>query len=283
MFLPDKDFFIKEKRVLLTRAGRGRVRSSKVSGSKIPFFFDLDISPFMSWARINNFYEISKDPKAWERYLVNIEFKLRHFVNDEIGLDFKGYSPDRCNVFDDEVFGGVPDGEHFDINRKITSILEIKTPHWKKSDLMKDKDLYHYLLQLGLYLYLRNLDEGYLCVAFLGMGEVWKRKDERLDLFLTNFSELEPLPFFGVGRRDTLLPSQLAEFNNSPFGFDILESKRYSNKKYELHLMKVKIDMQKYGEIMKKFRAWYWKHKHESPNLDPSQDKWFVSQAWNGH
>ncbi|OAL10750.1 hypothetical protein A6V39_01665 [Candidatus Mycoplasma haematobovis] len=278
MFLPDRDFFIKEKRVLLTRAGRERVRSSKITGTKIPFFFDLKYSPFMSWARINNFYEISKDPKAWERYLINIEFKIRGFVNDEINMDFKGYSPDRCNVFDHEVFGGVPDGEEFDANGKVTSILEIKTPHWKKPNTV---DIYEFLLQLGLYLYLRNLDEGYLCVAFLGMGEVWKRKDEHLDLFLTDFTELEP--FFKVGRWDTLLPSQWKEFNNSPFGFDILESKKYTNSKYEIHLMKVKIDMEKYGAIMKKFENWYWKHKHESPDLDVNQDTQFVKEAWNGH
>ncbi|OAL09741.1 hypothetical protein A6V39_05460 [Candidatus Mycoplasma haematobovis] len=278
MFLPDKDFFIRRKTVLLTGEGREKVHTLKITGTKVPELFSSENTIFESWTKINGFYGKIENPKNKEEYWKNIESKLISFVNEKTNINFEGYSPDRRDVFDCEMFGGVPDGESFNEKGRVDSILEIKTPNSEKFEVIKEKTFNAYLLQLGLYLYLRNLDTGYLCI--IGLGKKWKIRGERLASFLENNKEDAPIDVFCEGPRRTFLFSKFEELNNSPFDFDILESRRYVSYGHELHLLKVKIDMSKYSKIIEKCSKWYQKYQYVSPKVDPFIDDNFLDLLW---
>lgn len=204
------DFKIKNNCVVLTSTGRKKIyRPKKITGSRLANVIGCGefSSPFQTWCDIFGFYKPEIDPFFLEAG-IEIEPKLRKYVEDKIGCKFKSYNgPDvGFDVFkENEIFGGLPDGEPFDFeNNKFTydnnfPMLEIKTTsmdefYWTKKDnemfLVRDENNIpqlkncdtkfakwidqkqikipdSYMYQLGLYLYLRNLSTGIFCIGFL--------------------------------------------------------------------------------------------------------------------
>lgn len=136
-----------------------------------------------------------------------VEYKVRDFVSNILNIKFRSYNPKDIgfDLFkDNEIFGGIPDGEPIDENGNISyknnkPMLEIKTTSadifvYKKINnsliLLKDEFGYpivkqkdakkklllikneikipiEYQCQLLLYLHLRNVNFGIFAFAFL--------------------------------------------------------------------------------------------------------------------
>lgn len=112
-----------------------------------------------------------RNPKKQEKYR-NVEEKIKGYLEREMSKKWINYPVNKYDIFEEnEFFGGVPDGEEVDESGKVISILEIKTitdiSNRKKIDNRFYYPPINYQLQLGLYLYLRGLDTGYLCICFL--------------------------------------------------------------------------------------------------------------------
>ncbi|AFO51699.1 putative YqaJ family viral recombinase [Candidatus Mycoplasma haematolamae str. Purdue] len=132
-----------------------------------------------------------------------IEKSLLEYSKRELNKHFVSYDPKKIgyDLFHDvEIFGGIPDGEEV-VGNSVQSILEIKTTPLDKYcytieenelRLVKDQQGFpvvkeyrgnlnkwfgfsntklkipeEYQYQLALYLYLRGIEKGYFCVAFL--------------------------------------------------------------------------------------------------------------------
>lgn len=136
-----------------------------------------------------------------------IETKIHAFVCQKLNINFKQYNPFeiKWDAFkENEIFGGIPDGEPIDINGKFlypdAPMLEIKTTSidsfvfknidgnfvlqknangepiikkvgekkakWFTTDGVIEIPL-EYKFQLGLYCYLRNITKGIFAVCFL--------------------------------------------------------------------------------------------------------------------
>lgn len=101
-----------------------------------------------------------------------MEEKIKEYLEREMSKKWTNYPINKHDVFDEnEFFGGVPDGEEMDDAGNIVSVLEIKTITQISGHKRMDNHFYrppiNYQLNLGLYLYLRGLDTGYLCICFL--------------------------------------------------------------------------------------------------------------------
>ncbi len=167
-------------------------------------------SPVKAWAIMNNIYFETMDSIYSDTGNV-VEPKINKYVSDLLDTKFKVYNPFeiKWDAFpENKIFGGIPDGEPIDENNKFLypekRMLEIKTTSidsflFKKVGnsfvLQKDQTglpivktkagnlkkwfdennqiiiSKQYLMQLGLYCYLRNITKGFFAVAFLNVED----------------------------------------------------------------------------------------------------------------
>ncbi|WP_027122032.1 MPN551 family DNA-binding protein [[Mycoplasma] imitans] len=194
----------------------------KITGSRFPTVLGINdfSTPFMEWLKMVNLYYETMDPVLANAGVV-IEPKVRDYIIDKFKINYKAYEPAKVgfDLFkDNEIFGGIPDGEPVDADGKILyddkhPMLEIKTTSidklsYKKVDgalrmmvdenglpIVKNKrekylEWYdenkqikvkkEYVLQLSLYLYLRNAKFGRFGIIFLRPEDY--QKPEEIDL-----------------------------------------------------------------------------------------------------
>ena len=234
----NKDFFIKDNRIHLSKEFFDSNKPKKITGSRLATVlgFDSYSSPVKAWAIMNNIYFETMDPIYSDAGNI-IEPKINKYVSELLDTKFKVYNPFeiKWDAFpENKIFGGIPDGEPIDSNNQFLypekGMLEIKTTSldsflFKKignnfvlqknpkglpivktenGNLKKwfdDKDQIiiprQYLMQLGLYCYLRNISKGVFAIAFLNVEDylypkkvdVTKRRVElvNFDLELEDF------------------------------------------------------------------------------------------------
>ena len=207
----NKDFYIQNNRIHLTPEyiSRNQKYFKKITGSR--FFSILGESKFSSpvktWAQMVNIYKEEIDPTIANAGCT-IEPMVRSYVEKHFDIKFKFWNPSEINFdcfHENEIFGGIPDGEPIDSNGNLAydkgePMLEIKTSSADKlkfttinNNLVMQKDANgrpivtipgqkrkewfdengdatipkEYVYQLALYLYLRNAKKGLFAVCFL--------------------------------------------------------------------------------------------------------------------
>lgn len=179
----------------------------KITGSRFASVLGINkyTTPVLTWAIMVGIYKELMDPILSNAGNV-IEPKIRDYVSNKLNINFISYDPIKINwdVFtDNSIFGGIPDGEPIDSNGKLlypnAPMLEIKTsstdslvykninselkmilgndglPIAKKINGKKEQWFIdgkinvsdEYKMQLGLYLYLRNINKGIFAICFL--------------------------------------------------------------------------------------------------------------------
>lgn len=168
--------------------------------------FSKYTTPLQTWAGMVGIYKETMDPILSKVGNI-IEPKVRDYFIKRTKTDYKVYDPAKIkwDVFkDNKVFGGIPDGEPIDKSGNFLypkkPMLEIKTTSidslvYKQIDgelrmvlgpdqmpiVKKEKGKWNqwfneknqiiipndYKLQLGLYLYLRNIENGIFAICFL--------------------------------------------------------------------------------------------------------------------
>lgn len=163
-------------------------------------------SPVKTWAIMTNLYKDEIDP-VLAKVGNEIEPKVRDYVNKITGYNFIAHNPfeNKFDIFQfDDVYGGIPDGEPVGLNGKFLyeqdiPMLEIKTTSIDRLSYEKVNDNFtmkfdadglpiikeengkrkewfnknkivipnEYILQLSLYLYLRNAKYGLFAITFL--------------------------------------------------------------------------------------------------------------------
>nr|QIQ09900.1 hypothetical protein PlMoll_0630 [uncultured Mycoplasmataceae bacterium] len=205
-------------------------RFAKITGTRFSCILGQNkfSSPFKTWAIMTKIYKEEMDPTL-SKVGCAIEPKVREYVEKELGCKYLSYDPIqiRFDVFhENKIFGGIPDGEpvvngHIDYSKfpmleiKTTSIDSfvykkengsflmkkdengyplIKLPGEKRNSWYCDNDIViseEYKYQLGLYLYLRNIDKGIFAVTFL-TGEDYVHPENYVanehEIALVNFS-----------------------------------------------------------------------------------------------
>lgn len=204
------DFTIKNNRIHLSTDYllANNKKFKKITGSRLASIINRNqyTSPAKMWAIMTNIYYEEMDETL--SFVGNaIEPKVKKYVEEKLDISFKQYNPFevKWDVFDDPIFGGIPDGEPIDNNGnflydKNLPMLEIKTTSidsfvYKNENgvlkLQKDDENIplvklkggkleswynekkeievplEYKLQLSLYLYLRNISKGIFAIAFL--------------------------------------------------------------------------------------------------------------------
>ena len=212
----NKDFFIKDNRIVLSKEylQANRKRFKKITGSRFASILNQSnyVSAVKTWAMMVNIYT-----EPMEELFANagniIEPKIKDWVCQKTGINYKQYNPSSIgyDVFkDNEIFGGIPDGEPIDSSGNLLypkePILEIKTssidsfvfrkinnqfvlqknidgspcvkiPNEKRLKWFKNNDIVipsEYMYQLGLYCYLRNVNKGIFAICFLETSDYIK-------------------------------------------------------------------------------------------------------------
>lgn len=206
----NKDFFIKKNRIYISDAYylKNKKYFKKITGTRFSSILNLNkfCSPVKTWAIMVNIYKDVMDPTLAKVGNI-IEPKIRDYVPKLTNINFKTYDPHAINydIFsDDNVYGGIPDGEPIDQNGNLAynqnlPMLEIKTSSidmfayakennafvMKKDNsglpIVKEKNAKkeswfsngeiiipeEYRCQLMLYLYLRKAKKGLFAIGFL--------------------------------------------------------------------------------------------------------------------
>ena len=207
----NKDFFIKDNHLVLSPEyiQRNKKYFKKITGSR--FYSVLGeskySSPVKTWAKMVNIYKEEIDPTIANAG-ITIEPIMRQYVEKNIDIKFKFWNPSEIKYdcfHENEIFGGIPDGEPVDSNgnflyKEGAPMLEIKTSSEDKlkfttlnNNLVMQKDSTgrpivvtkeakkkewfnakgeaiipkEYVYQLALYLYLRKAKKGLFAVCFL--------------------------------------------------------------------------------------------------------------------
>ncbi|OAL10767.1 hypothetical protein A6V39_01750 [Candidatus Mycoplasma haematobovis] len=303
MFIACKDFFRKGNKVLLTKEGIERHKRIKLTGTKIPKFFKLKLNapdeeeeeleegeeeptktPFWVWSSIINFpFSKRRSPRKEEKY-EGIERKIRDYISTQLNKNFISYVTKKYDVFDASeegylaYLGGVPDGEEISPAGNTLSILEIKTmtdAGSKKMDSRFSDIPLSYLLQIALYLYLRKVDIGWICITYLHHDNWSSLESLLLNTKISLYS----------GEQETksgIIESLIEEIGECEFEYQILEA--YVNnflEDNELILFKVRINLEKYDVLIRKLCSWYDKHKYESPDMTDEELNKFISKNKN--
>lgn len=206
-----KDFIIENDSIILSNdyLAKNAKKFKKITGSRLASVLDLNkyTSPLKMWMIMTNIYYEEMDETLSKTGNI-VEPILRKYAEEKSNVKFKVHNvfEVKWDVFkDDEIFGGVPDGEPVDDNNnflysKDYPMLEIKTTSidslvYKKENevlrMQKDEnniplvktpkgklaDWYdsnnnlvipmEYKLQLSLYMYLRKITHGLFVVGFL--------------------------------------------------------------------------------------------------------------------
>lgn len=303
MFIACKDFFRKGNKILLTKEGIERHKRIKLTGTKIPKFFKLKLTvpdeeedgleegeeepaktPFWIWSTIINFpFSKRRSPKKEEKY-EDIEGKIRDYISQQLDKNFISYVTKKYDVFDASeegylsYLGGVPDGEEISFQGNTLSILEIKTmtdANSKKTEARFYDIPLSYLLQIALYLYLRQVDIGWVCITYLHHDNWNSIESLLLNTKITLFGGEQE-------KKKGIIESLIKEVGDCEFEYQILES--YVNnfvEDNELILFKVRIDLEKYDILIRKLCSWYDKHKYESPDMTDEELSKFIAKNKN--
>lgn len=206
----NQDFTIENNRIVLNQEYflKNKNKFKKITGSRFASILGLNkySSPVKTWAIMTNLYFEEMD-ETLSKVGNTIEPMIKKYVEEKTNVKYKQYNPFevRWDVFsDNDVFGGIPDGEPVDNVGKLDykeskPMLEIKTTSIdsfvyktidgvlkmqkddnniplvklkngkKASWFVNDKIVIpdEYKLQLSLYLYLRNINKGLFAIAFL--------------------------------------------------------------------------------------------------------------------
>ena len=131
------DFTIKNNRIHLSTDYllANNKKFKKITGSRLASIINRNqyTSPAKMWAMMTNIYYEEMDETL--SFVGNaIEPKVKKYVEEKLDISFKQYNPFevKWDVFDDPIFGGIPDGEPIDNNGnflydKNLPMLEIKT------------------------------------------------------------------------------------------------------------------------------------------------------------
>lgn len=204
------DFNIKDDQIILSKRylDSSKKYFKKITGTRFGSILNLNkyASPFKTWTIMVNIFKDVMDPTL-AKVGNTIEPKIRDYVQQKINCKYLFYNPSEIgwDVFkDNEIFGGIPDGEPVNENSQVDyskyPMLEIKTSsidsfvyERKNNALYMKKDFkgfpvvkqknqkmdswfnvnkqieipVEYQYQLGLYMYLRNTTKGMFAVAFL--------------------------------------------------------------------------------------------------------------------
>lgn len=283
-FIFNQDFIFRNNQIHITPLGKSKFKKfKKLTGSRLGASLGNDDfkTPFQLWCYILGLYQ--EEPN---RYFLDagciIESKLRTHAENKIGKKFKVYDPKaiKYDLFSDqEIFGGIPDGEEMDENGNVVSILEIKTAQLDKYswtfrdnqfvlDLKNNKPTVKipgggldkwfkngevlipksYQDQLSLYLYLRGITKGYFCVAFI-------KNEDYEDPHKVQFT---------------------SEFNNYK-NYDFNKNLSLSRNEHILVWKKHTLDLQEFKKTVDYAKNWYQEHviKGVSPVLTEKDLTWF--------
>lgn len=204
-----EDFIIENNIIKLTDKylKNNKQKFKKITGSRLASILNKNkyVSPVKIWCMMTNLYFEEMDPILSNVGQV-IEPKIKQHVENITKINYLSYDPFKVkwDIFsDNDIFGGIPDGEP-SVNGKVDysknePMLEIKTtsidsfvyktvdgvlklqldnknvPLVKKVNGKKESWYENgvinipieYKLQLCLYLYLRNVTKGMFAIAFL--------------------------------------------------------------------------------------------------------------------
>lgn len=278
-----KDFIFKDGRIHFTPRGETKIfKPKKLTGSRLGAVFGNDSfkTPFQLWCEIFGFFKLEQDTYFLEAGTI-IEPKLKEYSEKKMNKKFVNYDPKSIS-FDlfpeNPIFGGIPDGEEYDENGNLISILEIKTAQMDKykwvflnnqmklklengdpilnsrgdglKKWFKNGEVIipsNYIDQISLYLYLRNITKGYFCVAFIKHEDYKKAKDLKFTSEFNNYKGYD-LNNFKLDINEHILVWKEFELNKEEF-----------EKKYQMA------------------KEWYVKHVYGrvSPKLSTSDLEWF--------
>ena len=192
----EKEYFLKNQKIF-----------KKITGSRFASILGKNeyASSVKTWTIMTGLFKETMDQTLAKVGNV-IEPKVREFVEERLNQKYVCYNPFEINwdIFpENDIFGGIPDGEPIDENGKLLypqkPMLEIKTTSidafvYKKQDgvltMQKDESgmpivkeekkkfnswfknnqiciPQEYMYQLGLYMYLRNIENAVFAIAFL--------------------------------------------------------------------------------------------------------------------
>lgn len=271
----NKDFYIKDNRIYLSDEyyRKNNKYFKKITGSRFASILKLNqyTSPVQAWCTIVNIYKEDMDPT-----LANvgncIEPKIREYVSSLTNIKFKTYIPSQINwnVFKDDVFGGIPDGEP--INEKGEFAYDIGLPMLEIKTSSEDKLAYE---NVNGSLRMKKDKNGYPIVKEIG----GKKKTWYLDGKFKISNEY---------RFQLLLYLYLRKAKNGMFAVAFLKPEDYAHpenfdpKTHEIYIANLKIDNEynlktaiEYG------REWYKKYiidNHFSMILDENDKKWLKEE-----
>ncbi|WP_216083092.1 hypothetical protein [Candidatus Mycoplasma haematohominis] len=152
---------------------------------------------------------------------------------------------------------GRPDGIAIE-NKKIQAILEIKTLPSGKCKSGNKPHLSH-ILQLATYLYLFQIDLGYICTCDIG--------------------KIDSQPFLPpptkhdnqIRKIEYVLRSRCKGINNSVLRFSILESWSNDDSKNSVYLWKIKCeDIEQFKLVLENIDEWWKGKSYTSPDMHES-------------
>ena len=206
---PNFDFKIENNKIVLGRdyLFKNKKYFKKITGSRLASILGLNsfTTPVKAWAIMTNIFKDEMDPTLLETGII-IEPKIKKYVEKKLNIHYLTYDPIKVkfDIFNDnDIFGGIPDGEPIELTGKINydlgPMLEIKTSSYDafvfKNEknvlkLMKDSNNIplvkvknkkyeswfnedkiniptEYAYQLGLYMFLRKINNGLFAVSFI--------------------------------------------------------------------------------------------------------------------
>lgn len=206
---PNFDFKIENNKIVLGKdyLFKNKKYFKKITGSRLASILGLNsfTTPVKAWAIMTNIFKDEMDPTLLETGII-IEPKIKKYVERKLNIHYLTYDPIKVkfDIFNDnDIFGGIPDGEPIELTGKINydlgPMLEIKTSSYDafvfKNEknvlkLMKDSNNIplvkvknkkyeswfnedkiniptEYAYQLGLYMFLRKINNGLFVVSFI--------------------------------------------------------------------------------------------------------------------
>ena len=268
----NKDFFIKNNHIYLSPeyVKNNKYRFKKITGTTFGSILGLNKykSPLKTWTIMVGIYQEKMDPLLAKVGQV-IELKIRDYAQQKLNLKFKSYDPREINydVFkEDNVYGGIPDGEPVDESGKISytnnkPMLEVKTSSY-------DSLVYKHDNENSLRMV---FDENNLPVVKIPGGK-------RAEWFDTNQKIVVPLEYkYQLG-----LYLYLRKAKNGVFAIGFLKKEDYKYfdnfdvNQHEIHL--VNFSIKDYSELEKSInygREWYAKYiknEYHSPKITSKND-----------
>ncbi len=206
---PNFDFKIENNKIVLGKdyLFKNKKYFKKITGSRLASILGLNsfTTPVKAWAIMTNIFKDEMDPTLLETGII-IEPKIKKYVEKKLNIHYLTYNPIKVkfDIFNDnDIFGGIPDGEPIELTGKINydlgPMLEIKTSSYDAFVFKNEKNVLklikdsnniplvkvknkkyeswfnenkiniptEYAYQLGLYMFLRKINNGLFAVSFI--------------------------------------------------------------------------------------------------------------------